>query len=158
MSTLDSLKMTDKNNNFFTRNWWNNALSIIKKAISDNKPYKVYTALLTQISTDAPTATVLQNTLGFEPTFSYEVVGQYQINSPILAGFKDISESKTTILFGQSNEVFVNNLGLISYELTNGDFIVINTRGYSPNAGSISSLTLQNDMLYKTMVEIRVYN
>lgn len=30
-------------------------------------PYKVYTALLTQTGTDAPVATVLENTLGGTP-------------------------------------------------------------------------------------------
>ena len=43
-------------------------------------PYKVYTALLTQSGTNAPVATVLQNTLGSTPTYSYGAVGRYYIN------------------------------------------------------------------------------
>jgi hypothetical protein len=41
--------------------------------------YKVYTALLTQSSTDAPVATVLENTLGVTPTWKYNSNGNYSI-------------------------------------------------------------------------------
>lgn len=41
------------------------------------RPYKVYTALLTQSGTDAPVATVLENTLG-DIVWNYENVGQYR--------------------------------------------------------------------------------
>lgn len=40
--------------------------------------YKVYTALLTQTGTDAPVATVLENTLGGTVVWSYEDVGVYK--------------------------------------------------------------------------------
>lgn len=42
-------------------------------------PYKSYTALLTQSSTDAPTAIVLQNTLGGIPVLSRAQLGSYLI-------------------------------------------------------------------------------
>lgn len=41
------------------------------------RPYKVYTALLTQSGTDAPVATVMENTLGGTVVWSYAGVGQY---------------------------------------------------------------------------------
>lgn len=41
------------------------------------KPYKVYTALLTQTGTNAPVATVLENTLGAVPVWSYQSIGTY---------------------------------------------------------------------------------
>lgn len=41
------------------------------------KPYKVYTALLTQTGTSAPVATILENTLGAVPVWSYQGVGNY---------------------------------------------------------------------------------
>jgi len=59
-----------------------------------NLGYKVYTALLTQTGTDAPTAIILQNTLGGIPTFTYETVGDYKI---ILAD--KLTASKRTINF-----------------------------------------------------------
>ena len=40
---------------------------------------KVYVALLTQSGTDAPVSTVLKNTLGGTPVFSYVGIGQYHL-------------------------------------------------------------------------------
>lgn len=48
-----------------------------KASCSAGRPYKVYTALLTQNNTDAPTATVLENTLGVNVTYEYSATGQY---------------------------------------------------------------------------------
>ena len=52
------------------------------------RPYKVYTALLSQTGTSAPTATVLENTLGATVTWSRNNIGQYQAtsSSPIFLG------------------------------------------------------------------------
>lgn len=44
-------------------------------------PYLVYRALLSQSGTDAPTAIVLENTLGETPTFSYAGAGTYGLNT-----------------------------------------------------------------------------
>ena len=41
------------------------------------RAYKVYTALLTQTGTDAPVATVLENTLGGTVVWTYSNVGEY---------------------------------------------------------------------------------
>lgn len=41
--------------------------------------YKVYRALISQTGTDAPTAVVLENTLGEVPTFNYGGVGDYSL-------------------------------------------------------------------------------
>lgn len=46
-------------------------------ATADATEPKVYVALLTQIGTDAPVATILKNTLGGVPVWSYEGVGNY---------------------------------------------------------------------------------
>jgi len=45
------------------------------------RPYKVYTALLTQSGTNAPTATILENTIG-TVTFTYLSTGNYRITTP----------------------------------------------------------------------------
>lgn len=72
---------------------------------STYKGYKVYTALLTQTGTNAPVATVLENTLGETPTWYYdfydEGVGRYQarFTSSILTEnktFAYISNTKST--------------------------------------------------------------
>ena len=49
--------------------------------------YKVYTALINQVSTDPPTAIVLENTIG-PIWWSYISTGKYQINSDRLFPIK----------------------------------------------------------------------
>jgi hypothetical protein len=62
-------------------------------------PYKVYTALLTQSGENAPTAIVLENTLGEVPTYTYADVGSYLCQS---SGIFD--PAKTFILIGSGND------------------------------------------------------
>jgi len=51
---------------------------------------KVYRALLTQTGTDAPVATVLENTLGADVTWDYDDAGRYRVtlSSAILTADK----------------------------------------------------------------------
>jgi hypothetical protein len=57
-------------------------LKEVLSRLSPQEPkYKVYTALLTQSGTNAPVATVLDNTLGEVITFEYVAVGNYNIIS-----------------------------------------------------------------------------
>jgi len=62
--------------------------------------YKVYTAILTQTGTSAPSANVLQNTLGGTPVFSYISTGEYRIT---LTGL--LTANKRVVMFGVSREV-----------------------------------------------------
>jgi hypothetical protein len=94
------------------------------------RSYKVYTALLTQSGTDAPVATVLENTLGFTPTYSYEAVGAYNINHtggfPAAKTFTYISPTTDNGGF----DAFISG-GLddfISISTINGDNGLINNR------------------------------
>lgn len=48
----------------------------------DSRPYKSYSVLLNQSGTAAPIATILENTLGFVPVWTYVSVGEYHITSP----------------------------------------------------------------------------
>jgi hypothetical protein len=43
----------------------------------DSRPYKVYSALVSQTGTSAPTAVILENTLNGTPVFSYVNSGEY---------------------------------------------------------------------------------
>ncbi len=54
----------------------------------DSRPYKVYTALLSQTGTSNPVATVLENTLGGAVTVVRNSLGLYTIQSvdPLFAG------------------------------------------------------------------------
>ena len=100
----------------------------------DNKvPYKVYTALLTQSGTDAPVATILENTIG-NIGFNYSDVGNYFVNSNNL-----FTIDKTYILFGgvYGGENWINIYG---------------------NSSVIELIGSNNDVLVNTPIEIRVYN
>ncbi len=53
------------------------SMDAIIEASAGGASYSVYTALLTQTGTDAPTAVVLENTLGGTVVWSYDSVGTY---------------------------------------------------------------------------------
>ena len=107
----------------------------------DSKPYKVYTALLTQTDTDAPVATVLENTLGFLPNWQYVDIGTYSINNVLF------TNDKTTV------NVFLN---------VNGNSYSFPSTVVSPNVTIHSvflyDFTYMNSLLNNTAIEIRVYN
>jgi hypothetical protein len=80
---------------------------------------KVYRALLTQTGTDAPVATVLENTLGISPSdWSYVSQDTYLLTNT------NIIQNKTYAppLFGVSNSKYLADVGSgsINYEDTNG--------------------------------------
>jgi hypothetical protein len=111
------------------------------------RPYKSYVALLTQTSTNAPVATVLENTLGAVPVWSRNTQGVYYATSANL-----FTVGKTTVSVGQNLTV-------------NGDFGVVNV------AQDVNKITLfvydvdmsapasssPDDMLSNTAIEIRIY-
>ena len=107
--------------------------------------YKVYTALLTQTSNNAPVATVLENTLGGTPTFTYIGIGGYQMT---LNG--SFNSSKTWVVGGSAD---VNAGG--------GDFATLDIRRLNDNIISLrtyDNFTGADNMLVNTSIEIRVYN
>lgn len=106
-------------------------------------PYKVYTALLTQSSTNAPTAVVLQNTLGVVPTFSYGAVGQYSLNS--------------TNLFPDINKVFIitADWGRQPIKFFWNSVSQIAIRSSVLTAGAFA---FSDDILSSTPLEIRIYS
>ena len=118
---------------------------------SGNSTYKVYSALLTQSGTDSPTAVVLENTLGVTPTWGYQNVGIYRIDS--IGTFID---GKTTITVGP---LAGNTWGEVTqsyYEYPDTLFIL--TARINVDNNMPQSLERQDDLLNKTFVEIRVYN
>lgn len=102
--------------------------------------YKVYTALLTQSGTDAPTAIVLENTLGEEVTYAYDSQGVYiiQFNQT----FTDIN--KIFIIIGNGN--VDNNFYSLEKDIETSTLYT-----FSGNTGT-------NGLLTNTEIEIRVYN
>jgi hypothetical protein len=109
----------------------------------DSRPYKVYTALLTQTGTDAPVATVLENTLG-EIVWSYGEIGIYlgTLNSAFVVDKTYITTTSTES--GEDSSIYP----ILSTAPT-VNFCVIRT-----SAGINSA----DNYLKNTPIEIRVYN
>jgi hypothetical protein len=105
-------------------------------------PYKVYKALLTQSGTDAPVATVLQNTLNLTPSFRYDSPGFYLMEFP-----EGTFEEGKTIVLIQNNTIF--GKCFTSCYVAANDFIVIRTFD--------DSFTDVDGKLYKTSILIEVY-
>ena len=106
----------------------------------DAKPYKVYTALLTQTLTDAPTVIVLENTLEGTVVLSYSAVGSY-----------------VATLTG----AFTLNKTWCSITSTAGADVTLTAGRGSDNTINIKSFlsgTLSNSAMSPACLEIRVYN
>jgi len=101
------------------------------------RPYKVYTALLSQTGTNAPTAIVLENTLGGTPVWTRTSAGSYV---GTLAGA--FVTDKTVILYNASSSSF-------------SSFVKLNTVNNTIDWQNGADDRMLNN---GTMIEIRVYN
>jgi hypothetical protein len=103
-------------------------------------PYKVYTALLSQSGTDAPVATVLENTLGGDIVWSRSQAGVYL---GTLDGAFPIEKTFVIITNtgGQEANCYVNDNN-------------VNYVGIATSEGA----DFTDNLLFKTPIEIRVYN
>jgi hypothetical protein len=111
---------------------------------SGDGSYKTYVALLTQSGTSAPTATVLQNTLGVTPTLSYVGVGTYRITATGIG-------SETRSFYGLSGNftgALTGALDIVIYRVSDNVLEI-----YTADGGSG-----QNGVLLNTSLEIRLYN
>jgi hypothetical protein len=108
--------------------------------------YKVYTALLTQVDDAAPTAIVLENTLGFVPVYSRDIAGRYFIT--YAGGF-----------------IIGKTFSLINGVVIESDATSFSTLGYetvpSANRLLIESFNgfgnLNDNVMVNTPIEIRIY-
>ncbi len=112
-----------------------------KATVSQVLPYKVYTALLTQTGTDAPVATVLQNTLGGEVVWYRDDVGVY------FGGFTGAFPSGKSFSLTQS--VFESTLNRFETMVISVDEVEFRT--------SAPDGSLQDDLLRNTPIQIQVY-
>jgi hypothetical protein len=102
---------------------------------------KRYVALMTQTSTNAPVATVLENTLGGTVVWAYGSPGNY---TGTLAGA--FLTGKTVLLVGTV--------------LVNGDYSMARLRRADDNAVALVTIdtgSATDDLLSSTAVDIRVY-
>jgi hypothetical protein len=130
-------------------------------------PYQEYKATLTQSSTGAPVDNILKNTLTVSGSWSYVSTGVYYFTS--MGTFADSARV----------EVYIPNMDLLAYTMTNAPFniksanvsdantIMVRTgQAYYlndtlggitvPTDGNISSL-LADDILFNTPITIRVW-
>lgn len=106
---------------------------------------KVYRALLTQTGVAAPVATILENTLGGTPVWSYIGTGNY--NATLVGAFPS---GKTFLLWADSTVDDISNT-TIRVELKRLNANVLQLLVYDPgNAGA-------NNELSQNSVQILVY-
>ena len=103
--------------------------------------YKVYTALLTQSGEVAPTAVILENTLGGEVTFEYVGYGRFYIR-------------KNYTFLSNKVMVLVNSIDKNNNKITTNKDLGINVIEIQTSSNDV----LTNDILNSTSIEIRVYN
>ena len=112
-------------------------------------PYKVYTALLTQTGTNAPVATVLENSVPIDITYGYVAAGVFNVSFPYPS---NIVSTKLAIILGKiMNE---QSAGTYTYDSLgySGGNITFNLKT-KMNASTFSNYVLNN-----TFIEIRIYN
>ena len=107
---------------------------------------KVYIALLTQTGTDAPVATVLKNTLGGVPVWSYSNVGVY---TGTLASAFTANKTITNINQAGVNLAFPEETGFKSFFRVNDNTVRIMTK--------LVSYDDANDLLDSVSIKIEVY-
>ena len=113
------------------------------------RPYKVYTALLTQGGTNAPVATVLENTFTGSISFAYSKAGTYEI----ISSANEFTQNKTLTQI----QVWVNSenkprIGAVQWETE--DKLILYT--YDTISNTLQTGIGGNNFL--TSIEIRVYN
>lgn len=107
---------------------------------ANTRPYKVYTALISQTGTSAPTAIILENTLGGTVVFSYSGVGLYQ--ATFTGNF--VSDKTWTSITSTASADVTLTAGWSSIDTV--------------NINAYLSGTLYNSVMSKSCLEIRVYN
>ena len=89
--------------------------------VQATRPYKVYTALLTQTDTFAPVATVLENTLGDTIIWVRNYQGSYNC---VLSSSELFLQSKTAIFIGAT---FEESVGSGNARRSSNNNIILNT-------------------------------
>jgi hypothetical protein len=128
---------------YVASNLW--ILTITPSYISQEETYKVYSALLSQSGTNAPTVTVLQNTLGDTPIWTRLTTGVYigTFTNSYLA-------LKTYLIVGSTTASYASSNAQIGFS---GASSGSNTIGVYTNANG----TQVDGVLDNTSIEIRVY-
>lgn len=144
-------KLKDILSSFLTlMNSLTDRVEVIEETPAYTPPYKIYRALLTQSGTNAPTAIVLENTLGITPVFSRVGVGEYRISA-----IGKFTNNKT---FLKNDYNSIEGL-LLTTERIDTDVIRILSEAEPTYISSTYTPPVPEDDLFnKTPLEIIVYN
>ena len=94
--------------------------SLVTKGYVDSKPYKIYSALLSQSGALSPTAIELENTLGITATFSYMGPGYYELH---MSG--KFTSGKTFIINGWPDQYAIGgDFGILITTYFNSSILV----------------------------------
>lgn len=109
--------------------------------------YLKYVAVLAQTGTDAPQIIVLENTTGLTFTSIYNAVGNYTLKTNVP---NSILINKVGVIIGQNGtlDLFIGGVS----ENVDNDEIYLGSWRY--DGGTFSP---QDDRLYSTFIEIRIY-
>ena len=129
---------------------WND-LGYFTPAVLPVSPYLVYSALLTQGSTEDPEATVLQNTLGGTVVWSYADVGKY--NATLSGAFVS---GKTAVLQPNNTTPIeaATTFAVIAAYRVDSNIVRVETARDDPLNATFG---VEDGLLNATFVEIRVY-
>jgi hypothetical protein len=116
--------------------------------VAQARPYKVYTALLTQTGTGAPVATVLENTLGGTPIWSRIGEGDYNLT---LSGV--FTENKVFFTESQATAFIGEGPRFVFLQRVSNDIIKLNCH----NGGDPEELSVNSGGYEPYFIEIRVY-
>jgi hypothetical protein len=110
-------------------------------------PYKVYSAIITQTDTNAPVATVLENTLGVTITWSRVAEGSYKVT----ASSGIFLEAKTWTIINN-----INISGTTYFDINRGSNTEIFVSSSIYDAGSPPYIPA-DDIILALSLEIRIY-
>ena len=108
------------------------------------RPYKVYTAILSQTGTDAPEQNVLENTLGTGLIYTYDSLGAYY--AQLESGTFDPAKTFINITSGYYSLPYTIYSSILN---TDNSYLIIGT--FDESGGNVE---LGGD----ASIEIRVYN
>jgi len=117
----------------------NTSTGVVEK-ITDTRPYKIYVAILNQVGTSAPTATILENTLGGTVVWTRGGTGAY---TATLSGA--FVSAKTTVLVSNGA---INGKNSTAGRFSNNE-VSLSTYGFT---------ALEDTAMVDGTIEIRVYN
>lgn len=116
------------------------------------QPIKTYRALITQTGTNAPTAIILENTLGSVPIYAYSGVGSYTITLPPFDASKFFINIPSTVNIDSATDSIAISAQLVP---VGDDYIIsLSTLKLDLTLGSISGI---NGVLITHPIEFILY-